>query len=44
MVTNTYFLGSCSYFMGVSGYDGGYFAIPNVEVQEKDEYDEEEEE
>ena len=38
MVTNTYFLGDCSYFLGVSGYDGGYINLEDP-VDEDDEED-----
>lgn len=41
MVTNTYFLGDCRTFIGISGYDGGYINCNDM-VEEEDEYDEEE--
>lgn len=33
MVSNTYFLGGCQYFLGVSGYDGGYINLSNLDEQ-----------
>ena len=39
MVSNTYFLGSVRYFLGVSGYDGGYINLDNP-VDEEDDDDE----
>ena len=39
MVSNTYFLGGCKYFLGVSGYDGGYIDLDNpVEEDDEEEY------
>ena len=39
MVSNTYFLGDCSYFLGVSGYDGGYINLEDpVDEDEDEEY------
>ncbi len=29
--SNTYFLKSCKYFIGISGYDGGYVSLDNIE-------------
>lgn len=44
MVSNTYFLGSCSTFIGISGYDGGYINCDRmVEEEEYCEVDIEEE-
>lgn len=28
---NTYFLGHCNMFLGISGYDGGYISLDNIE-------------
>lgn len=46
MVTNTYFLGDdCRYFLGVSGYDGGYINLDDpVEEDEEDFWEEDEDE
>ena len=41
MVSNTYFLGQAMYFLGISGYDGGYINLDNLEIE--DEEDEEDE-
>lgn len=40
MVTNTYFLGNCHTFLGISGYDGGYINLDNPIIEEEDEDDE----
>lgn len=40
MVTNTYFLGSCWYFLGVSGCDGGYIDLDDPVDEDDDDYDE----
>lgn len=40
MVSNTYFLRDCRYFLGVSGYDGGYINLSNIEVEDEDDDDE----
>lgn len=37
MVTNTYFLGNCHTFLGISGYDGGYINLDNPIIEEEDE-------
>ena len=29
--SNTYFLKSANYFIGISGYDGGYVSLDNIE-------------
>ena len=29
--SNTYFVGECKNFLGVSGYDGGYVALDDIE-------------
>lgn len=46
IVSNTYFLGdNCRYFLGVSGYDGGYIDLDNpVEEDEEDFWEEDEDE
>ena len=31
LVTNTYFLGYAPYFLGVSGPDGGYVSLRNIQ-------------
>ena len=37
MVTNTYFLGGCRTFLGISGYNGGYINLEDpVEDNEED--------
>lgn len=33
-VSNTYFLGDCRYFLGVSGYDGGYVNLDDLREEE----------
>ena len=33
-VSNTYFLGSCNYFLGISGYDGGYINLDVLETED----------
>lgn len=42
LVSNTYFLGSCKYFLGVSGYSGGYVSLDDIEesIKINDEEDE----
>lgn len=30
LVSNTYFLGNAHYFLGVSGYDGGYLSLDSI--------------
>lgn len=37
LVSNTYFLGPANYFIGISGMDGGYLDLNNMEVEEEDE-------
>ena len=39
MVSNTYFLRPAKYFMGVSGYDGGYFNLKDIKLLEHDKED-----
>lgn len=41
LVSNTYFLGNANQFLGISGYDGGYLDLNDIEIEE-DEEDEEE--
>lgn len=41
LVSNTYFLGHANQFLGISGYDGGYLDLNDIEIEE-DEEDEEE--
>lgn len=44
MVTNTYFLGDdCRYFLGVSGYDGGYINLDNPVKEDEEDFEEEDE-
>ena len=31
-VTNTYFLGNCNSFLGISGYFGGYVNLDRIEA------------
>lgn len=43
--SNTYFLNGSRFFVGISGYDGGYLDLDNVVehvVRDDDDYDEEE--
>ena len=44
MVSNTYFLGHANHFLGISGYDGGYLDLNNIEIEEEDDDDEGEDE
>ena len=37
VVTNTYFLGNPKYFLGISGYDGGYISFDEL-VKESQEW------
>ena len=39
LVSNTYFLKGAKYFLGISGYDGGYLDLGNISenVKENDE-------
>lgn len=41
-VTNTYFLGNAKYFLGISGYDGGYINLSQLDENIMDEDEEEE--
>ena len=40
MVTNTYFLGHASLFLGIAGYDGGYVNLRDIETEDEDESEE----
>lgn len=31
LVSNTYFLNNAKYFIGISGYDGGYVSLDNIQ-------------
>ena len=42
LVSNTYFLGHANYFLGISGYDGGYLDLNNIEVEDDDDRDDRE--
>lgn len=37
LVSNTYFLGHANYFLGISGYDGGYLDLNDIEVEDDEE-------
>ena len=37
MVSNTYFLGDCSAFLGVSGYNGGYVNLDRINLEGEEE-------
>jgi len=37
MESNTYFLGGARYFLGISGYDGGYINLAHLEEEILDE-------
>lgn len=39
--TNTYFLHEAEYFLGISGYNGGYIDLTNIKIDEY--YNDEEE-
>ena len=43
LVSNTYFLGDCYCFLGISGYDGGYVNLNNPVEEDEDEEDEDDE-
>lgn len=32
--TNTYFLNDAEYFLGISGYNGGYIDLTNIKINE----------
>ena len=39
MVSNTYFLGECRMFLGISGYEGGYINLSDpVDEDDEEEY------
>lgn len=42
LVSNTYFLGHANQFLGISGYDGGYLDLNDIETEEDEENEEEE--
>jgi len=35
--SNTYFVNGAKYFLGVSGFDGGYLDLDNIDVDQGDE-------
>lgn len=37
LVINTYFLGRANYFLGISGYNGGYLDLNNIDVEDNEE-------
>ena len=37
LVSNTYFLGHTNYFLGISGYDGGYLDLNDIKVEDDEE-------
>ena len=37
--SNTYFLGNTEYFLGISGYNGGYIDLANINIDEDEEED-----
>ena len=39
LASNTYFINGAKYFLGISGYDGGYCDLRNLEVEEDDDED-----
>ena len=44
MVSNTYFLGDCYIFLGISGYNGGYINLYNPVEKDDEDYEDDEEE
>ena len=36
VVSNTYFLGDCRTFLGISGFDGGYINLDRIQTEEED--------
>ena len=40
MVSNTYFLNGASAFLGISGYNGGYIDLENMNIEEIEDEDE----
>lgn len=41
MVSNTYFLGACRTFIGISGYDGGYVNCSDMVEDDEDDCEDE---
>lgn len=39
LVSNTYFLGHANYFLGISGYDGGYLNLRDIRVDDDEDDD-----
>lgn len=39
LVGNTYFLKGAKFFLGISGFNGGYVDLENIEIIPKDEED-----
>ena len=37
--SNTYFLGNTEYFLGISGYNGGYIDLANIKIDKDEEED-----
>ena len=37
--TNTYFLNDAEYFLGISGYNGGYIDLTNIKINEDEKDD-----
>lgn len=37
--TNTYFLRDAEYFLGISGYNGGYIDLTNIKIDKDEEED-----
>lgn len=37
--TNTYFLDNAEYFLGISGYNGGYIDLTNIKIDKDEEED-----
>ena len=37
--TNTYFLNGAEYFLGISGYNGGYIDLANINIDKDEEED-----
>ena len=40
LASNTYFLGHANYFLGISGYDGGYLDLNDIKIEEDEENEE----
>ena len=43
LVSNTYFLGHANYFLGISGYDGGYLDLNNIKIEDNEDEEESDE-